>query len=231
MAVCVILLGPPGAGKGTQSQAICREYALGPLSTGDVFRGIVKGTCAEEERAILDRTGIDANEIQAILQRGGLVPDATTVQIVRTFLKDPCYQNGVVLDGFPRTCVQAEALDPMLLERFGGGIDAVVFLNVSEEEVVRRIAGRLTCSADDRHVYNTYSRPPKMPDVCDVDGAPLIRRSDEDSVRARYVAYWDYTAPLVGFYEGRGQLERIDGEQPIDSVTKDVLEAIRRRVG
>jgi adenylate kinase len=231
MAVCIILLGPPGAGKGTQAQAICREYGVGPLATGDIFRGIVKGTCSEEERAILDHTGIDIDEIQAILRRGGLVPDTTTIQIVRAFLKDSCYQNGVVLDGFPRTRAQAEALDAMLLEMFGKGIDAVVFLNVSEEEVVRRIAGRLICSVDDRHVYNIYFKPPKTPDVCDVDGAPLIRRADEDSVRARYVAYWDYTAPLVDFYEGRGLLERVDGEQPIDSVTEDVLKAVRQRVG
>jgi adenylate kinase len=231
MAVCIIMLGPPGSGKGTQAQEICRKYGVGSLATGDTFRGIVKGTLADEERAILDRIGIHVDEIQAIMQRGGLVPDATTIQIVRAFLKGPGYKNGIVLDGFPRTRAQAEALDEMLLEVFGAGIDAVVFLDVSEEEVVRRIAGRLICSVDDRHVYNIHSKPPKTPDVCDIDGAPLIRRADEDSVRARYAAYWDYTAPLVDFYEGRGLLARIDGDQAIDRVTQDVLEAIRRKVG
>ena len=230
MAVCIILLGPPAGGKGTQTQEICREYGIGSLATGDIFRGIVKGTLSDEQRAILDRTGSNVDEIQAILRRGDLVSDATTIQIVRAFLKEPGYENGVVLDGFPRTQAQAEALDDLLLEKYGEGVDAVIFLDVSEEEIVRRIAGRRICSVNDKHIYNIYSVPPKTPDVCDIDGAPLTRREDEDAARKRYTAYWDYTAPLVGFYEGRGLLGRIDGEQPIEHVTKAVLEALRRRL-
>jgi adenylate kinase len=195
----VILLGGPGAGKGTQAERIVADFALPHVSTGEMLRAAVaKGT--EMGR-----------EAQKHMESGSLVPDEVVIGVVRERLSEPDAGDGFLLDGFPRTVPQAEALDAMLGEA-GRAITHVVLIDVPAEELVLRIAGRRSCSQCGK-IYNVAFDPPKAEGVCDLDGAALSQRADdnEETVRNRIAVYEQQTAPLIGYYENKGVLKSAFG--------------------
>jgi adenylate kinase len=213
----LVLVGPPGAGKGTQAQVIAARLGVPQISTGDIFRmNVGQGT----ELGVLAKSYMD---------RGDLVPDEVTVQMVRDRLgRDDCTK-GFLLDGFPRTVPQAEQLDDILREANGVKLDVVLELVVDDEEVVRRLAGRRTCRTCGR-IYHLDFDPPAKPDICNDDAGELYQREDdrEDTVRHRLEVYYEQTAPLIAFYAARGVLVGIDAMGPVDDVTERALEALRR---
>jgi adenylate kinase len=195
----VILLGGPGAGKGTQAERIVVDHKLPHVSTGDMLRAAVaKGT--EMGR-----------EAQKYMANGQLVPDEVVIGVVRDRLAEPDASEGFLLDGFPRTVPQAEALDAMLAEA-GREITHVVLIDVPAEELVQRIAGRRTCATCGK-IYNITFGPPKTEGVCDVDGGRLTQRADdnEETVRNRIAVYERQTAPLIGYYTDKGVLQSASG--------------------
>jgi adenylate kinase len=195
----VILLGGPGAGKGTQAERIVADFKLPHVSTGEMLRAAVaKGT----------EMGLEA---QKYMQSGALVPDEVVIGVVRDRLAEPDAAEGFLLDGFPRTVPQAEALDGMLAEA-GRGITHVVLIDVPAEELVQRIAGRRSCAVCGK-IYNIAFDPPKADGVCDLDGGELMQRADdnEETVRNRIGVYEQQTAPLVGYYTDKGVLQSAFG--------------------
>ncbi len=217
MTTYVVLLGPPGSGKGTQSKRLVGATGIPQVSTGDLFRAM-KG----------QQTPL-AREVQEIMARGELVPDELTVQVLKDRLeREDCQIHGALLDGFPRTVPQAEALDHLLTE-FGTEVKAVLFLNIPVDEAVRRISGRWSCPACGR-VYHEQSDAPRVPGICDLDGSALVRRADDepDVVRERYQLYLEKTAPLIDFYRERGLLIEVDATRDMDEITPDMIAAIER---
>ena len=216
MARYIVLLGPPGAGKGTQAQIIAEKYGLEHVSSGDLFRENLK---AQTELGKL---------AQSYMTRGELVPDEVTIAMVRDRLCQPDCERGALLDGFPRTPAQAEALSKMLKE-FGGEVNVVPYIAVPEEILVERLGGRWTCRASG-HVYHEKFNPPAVPGICDVDGSELYQRDDDkaETVKNRIQVYQQQTAPLISYYEANGLLVEIDGTQPIEKVTTDLLQAINK---
>ncbi len=210
-----ILLGPPGAGKGTQAKRLEREHGLKQLSTGDMLRdAVARGT----------RVGKLA---RAAMEAGDLVSDDIVVQIIAERITEPDCANGFLLDGFPRTVAQAEALDAML-EDIDRKLDAVVEIAVPEDILMKRITGRFSC-AECGAVYNEYFRPPKVSGRCDVcGGTRFVRRKDDnpETVRQRLAAYRAQTEPVLPYYEKKGLLRRVDGEQPIGKVASDIDRAL-----
>lgn len=202
----LILIGPPGAGKGTQAKRLVESLGVPQYSTGDMLRA-----------AIADGTEL-GRSARSFMERGELVPDDVVVGIIADALRAAGKGRGFILDGFPRTVAQAEALGAML-ESEGESIDRVVLLEVAPELIVERIAGRRSCP-NCGAVYHVTSAPPKAAGICDVCGAQLVQRSDdrEDAVRKRLEAYAQWTAPVVGFYEERGLLRRVDGVGALDEV-------------
>jgi adenylate kinase len=202
----VILFGPPGAGKGTQAQRLFAVYGMPQISTGDILRQAVK-----------DRTPLGL-KAKPLMEAGTLVPDDLVVGLVEDRLKRPDCKDGFVLDGFPRTVGQAQALDAMLAS-LGRRIDHVLSLEVPLEEVVQRLSGRRSCPKDGR-VYHVTQAPPKKAGLCDVCQTPLAQRPDdkEDVVRARQVTYRRDTEPLKTFYAERGLLRPVDGTGTLDEV-------------
>lgn len=211
----IILLGPPGAGKGTQAARLAREEGIPHIATGDIFRQAVK-----------DETPLGL-EVKRYLQAGQLVPDDVTVGIVRQRLEKPDCQEGFILDGFPRTVSQAEALEQVLTE-LGVRLDKAVSLTVRTEELVRRLSGRRICGKCGA-TFHVVANPPREADRCDVCGGDLVQREDdrEETVRERLAVYERQTAPLIDYYRRHGLLAEVDGEQPLDAVTQ----AVRRAVG
>jgi len=195
----LILLGPPGAGKGTQAKKLFADYRIPQISTGDILREAIRSGSELGRKA------------DPIMKAGGLVPDDLVVGIVQDRLKAPDCQNGFILDGFPRTIPQADALDAAL-----GGldkhIDAVVSLEVPREKLLERLSGRRSCPKDGS-VYHVTDHPPKRSGYCDVCGTGLIQRDDDhpDKITQRLVAYEKMTSPLKAYYEKKGLLRRIDG--------------------
>lgn len=212
----IILLGPPGGGKGTQAKRIVEKYGIPHIATGDILReAVAKGT----------ELGKKAKEY---MDRGELVPDEIVIGIVKERLKQPDCEKGFLLDGFPRTIKQAEALDEMLKE-LGKSIDAVIYIDVPEEEVVKRIAYRRTCR-NCGAVYNLIYSPPKEDNKCDKCGGELYQRDDdkEEVVRQRFKVYMENTAPLIEYYEKRGILYKVDGTKSIDEVWKQIDEILQK---
>jgi adenylate kinase len=193
---------------------LCERLGLQHVSSGDLFREHLKN---ETELGRLARSFID---------RGGLVPDDVTIAMIRERLSRADADAGALLDGFPRTRPQAEALDRMLAD-LGGRIDAVVVIRVSMPVLIRRLMGRLMCRAGG-HIYHQDYNPPKSPGVCDYDGSELFQRSDDDeaTVTNRIQVYLAETAPLIAHYRRRGVVVEVNGEQPIEAVTEDLLAAL-----
>jgi len=197
--VRVVLLGPPGAGKGTQALKLSEKLGIPQISTGDLFRkNISEGTSL----------GVEAKRY---MDAGGLVPDEVTINMVRDRLADADAADGFLLDGFPRTVPQAVALDKLLADA-GTALDLVLELIVEADEVIRRLSGRRNCHGCNK-VWHVEFDPPKHPDVCDQDGKPLFRRKDDepDTIRKRLSTYHKQTEPLRDYYEERGYLRRFDG--------------------
>jgi adenylate kinase len=203
-----ILIGPPGAGKGTQAKVLCERYSIPQISTGDMLRAHkAKGT----------QLGLKAAEF---MSKGALVPDDVVIGMVEERLKEADAQNGYLFDGFPRTVAQAEALDAML-SRLSSKLDGVVLISVPDEMLVERVCGRRTDRRSGQIFHLKYNPPP--PD------AELVQRDDdrEETVRDRLRAYHDQTAPLIPYYEGRGLLRRVDGVGEMAAVTERVLNALK----
>lgn len=209
----LILLGPPGAGKGTQAALVSQGAGVAHVATGDLFRENIRNQT---------ELGIQA---KAFVDRGELVPDQLTVRLLLDRLDRPDTQKGVLLDGFPRTVDQARALDEALKER-GQAVDKVLYINVGGEEVVRRLAGRWTCRQCGA-VYHQVFSPPKQPGVCDQCGGELYQRDDDkpETVRNRLTVFNQQTAPLIDYYKGQGKLLEVNGEQEADAVGRDLLKA------
>jgi adenylate kinase len=215
--VNIILLGPPGAGKGTQAKLIEDKHGMKQLSTGDMLRAAVaQGT----------ETGRKAKEI---MDRGELVPDAVVVGIISDRLEQPDVTKGFILDGFPRNEAQAVALDQMLAGK-GLKLDAVIEMKVDDEALVERITGRYTCAKCGKGYHDRFEKP-KVASVCDVcGGTEFSRRADdnEKTVRDRLSVYNRQTAPLVHYYGGRGTLKTIDGMADIAEVTRQIETVLKR---
>ena len=202
----LILLGPPGAGKGTQAKLLAKRLGVPHLSTGDMFRDAVK------------RDTPTGHLARPIMERGELVPDPIVLKMVEERLARPDSAKGFVFDGFPRTLPQSEELDG-ILKKLGFGKPIVVDIKVDPEKIIRRLSGRWTCSVGGE-IYNVYDKPPKNPGVCDRDGGKLTQRADDvpDVVKARLVAYDRQTKPVSDYYWKQGVLETVDGEAGIEEV-------------
>lgn len=206
----LVLLGPPGSGKGTQGERLNEDLRLPYYATGDILRGAVR-----------DETEL-GKSAKAFMDAGDLVPDEVIVGVIAERIDSEEARDGFILDGFPRTTPQAEALDAKLAE-LGRGVTAVLLIATSDEEVVRRLGGRRTCEANG-HVYHVDFNPPKEEGVCDIDGSPLIVRDDDkpDVIRKRLATYHEKTEPLVTYYDDRSVLRRVDGERDPDEVTEEL---------
>lgn len=210
----LVLLGPPGAGKGTQAKRLVERYEIPQLATGDMLRAA---------RAAGSELG---KKVAAIMDSGQLVSDEIVIALIEERLKDGATKHGAIFDGFPRTVAQARALDAML-GAHGRHIDRAIMVDVPDEEVVRRNVGRRTCPKCQR-TYHVELAPPKAAGRCDVEGAELVQRPDdaEEKVRARLEAYRRDTAPVVGYYEDRGILRRVDGVGAQETVFERLAHAI-----
>lgn len=214
MATYIVMLGPPGVGKGTQAKILAEKTGLAHVSSGDLFRDNIKHQTELGQLA------------QSYMNKGELVPDDVTIAMIRDRLARPDCRAGAILDGFPRTPAQAEALKQMLSE-FGGDVDYVPFINADEEVLVKRLSGRWTCRAHG-HVFHKEFNPPKLPGVCDLDGSELYQRDDDkvETVKRRIQVYSEQTAPLIKYYREAGKLVEINGAQPIEDVTAALMDAV-----
>lgn len=206
----LVLLGPPGSGKGTQGERLNADLRLPYYATGDILRAAVR------DETELGRTA------KEYMDRGDLVPDEVIVGVIAERIDSSEALDGFILDGFPRTTPQAEALDAKLSE-LGRRVTAVLLIDVSDDEVVRRLGGRRTCEANG-HVFHVEFEPPKHEGVCDVDGSPLIVRDDDkpEVIRKRLETYHEKTEPLVSYYDSRSVLRRIEGESAPDQAAEQI---------
>lgn len=210
----LIILGPPGAGKGTQASRIVERYNIPHISTGDILReNIAKGTEL-------------GKEAKGYMDQGTLVPDSLVVKLVNERIKESDCENGFLLDGFPRTVGQAVALDAEL-DKMEIEIDKVINIVVDADKLIERATSRRVCPVCGE-TYNIKAKPPKIEGVCDNDGAKLITRSDdtEETVSVRIQVYTDQTSPLIDYYKAQGTLFDVDGSQPIEKVHEDIIKGI-----
>jgi adenylate kinase len=207
----LILLGPPGAGKGTQAKRLEQAHGLVHLATGDMLRA-----------AVASGSGV-GQRVKAIMEAGHLCPDDVVIQAIEARIADPAAANGVILDGFPRTVPQAEALDAMLAEH-GRKLDHVILIEVDENALIDRLSGRFSCAVCGAGYHERYLRP-RVEGVCDVCGSTnFVRRADDrpEAVAARFAAYRNQTAPILPYYRARGILRAVDGMANIDEVTGQI---------
>ncbi len=212
----VVLVGPPGAGKGTQAQFIASHLTIPKISTGDIFRSNVS-------------SGTDlGKQAKAFMDRGDLVPDEVTIAMVNSRLQEDDAHAGFLLDGFPRNVPQAETLKKMLAD-WDTRLDIVLELVVDDDEVVRRLSGRRTCRRCG-HIWHVLFDPPSRPEICDECGGELFQRDDdrEETIRHRLDVYQQQTAPLISYYADEGTLLGIDATGPVDEITDRALSALRR---
>lgn len=216
MARYYVLLGPPGAGKGTQAKIIAENLNLTHVSSGDIFR-----------ENLSQKTEL-GKQAQVYINRGDLVPDDLTISMIRDRLQKPDCANGAILDGFPRTPAQAEALARMLKE-VGGEVQAVPYISVPAEVLIERLTGRWSCKKSG-HVYHQKFNPPKVDGICDIDGSELYQREDDKSetVLKRIDVYLSQTAPLIAFYKEQGKLLEVDGTREISEVSDELIRALAK---
>lgn len=210
------MLGPPGAGKGTQAQIVSERLGLPHISSGDIFRENIKSRT---------ELGMMAKEY---MDQGELVPDDVTIAMIKERLSRTDCQPGAMLDGFPRTPAQAKALEDMLSD-FGARVNAVPYISVPEVVLIERLIGRWTCRAQG-HIFHQKFNPPKVVGICDHDGSQLYQREDDktETVTRRIRVYLEQTQPLIDYYQDQGVLVEIDGEQPIDQVTVDIIAVLSK---
>lgn len=206
----IILLGPPGSGKGTQAKFIIEKFSIPHISTGDIFRLHIS------QKSLL---GLEA---KSYIDKGQLVPDEVTVQLIKSRLTEDDCKNGFLLDGFPRTIKQADALESLLKE-INVSVDSVINIEVSTEDIIDRITGRRVCKKCGAS-YHIIFNPSAANDICDRCGGPLIQREDdtEGTVRKRLEVYESETKPLIRYYEEKGLLRNVNGSQDIAKVFKDI---------
>lgn len=211
----LVMLGPPGAGKGTQAALLAERISIPHVASGDLFRDAVS---AQTELGLTAKSYMD---------RGELVPDDVTVAMVRERLLKPDCEKGIILDGFPRTIDQAEALRNLFTEQ-GKAIDAALLIDAPEDELVRRLSSRWTCRGC-QAIYNIISNPPQQKGKCDICGGELYQRSDDvpQTVRNRIQVYWQQTSPLIDYYRDEGLLTTIKSEGGIERVQEKILETLR----
>ena len=212
----ILLMGPPGAGKGTQAEKLIREYGIPQISTGDMFRAAVKSGTAL------------GKEAKSYMDKGALVPDSVTVDIVKERLAQDDCKKGWILDGFPRTTAQASALDAILHD-LGIQLTAVLDFNVNRDDLVKRVSGRLVCRQCGASFHKEF-RPPKQEGVCDNCGGELYQRADDNevTVRERLAVYDTSTKPLIDYYKVSGRYYEINGDQSMDKVFADVQAALKK---
>ena len=211
----LVLLGAPGAGKGTQAVPMARELGLAHVASGDLFRmHLGQGT----ELGLLAKSYMD---------KGELVPDDVTVRMTLDRLSQPDCANGAILDGFPRTLAQAQALDQALGED-GRSVDLAILFDVSDEELLNRLGGRWICRVC-QTPYHVINKPPKVPGICDLDGGELYQRADDsiETARTRLEVYHEQTAPLIDYYAAAGKLQHVDGKQSPEAVHRDLIQIVR----
>ena len=212
----ILLMGPPGAGKGTQAEKLIREYGIPQISTGDMFRAAVKSGTAL------------GKEAKSYMDKGALVPDSVTVGIVKERLAQDDCKKGWILDGFPRTTAQASALDAILHD-LGIQLTAVLDFNVNRDDLVKRVSGRLVCRQCGASFHKEF-RPPKQEGVCDNCGGELYQRTDDNevTVRERLAVYDTSTKPLIDYYKVSGRYYEINGDQSMDKLFADVQAALKK---
>jgi adenylate kinase len=213
----IVLVGPPGAGKGTQAAYLAKNLSIPHISTGDLFRANISQGTDLGKRA------------RAYMDAGQLVPDEVTIAMAKDRMSQPDAVNGFLLDGFPRNVGQAEALDEMLKSE-GVTLDAVLDLEVPEDEVVKRIAGRRICRNDSAHVFHVTYNPPKTEGVCDTCDGELYQRDDdtEETVRTRLEVYHTQTEPIIDYYRAQGLVVTISALGKVEDVTKRSMEALKK---
>ena len=210
----IVLLGVPGAGKGTQAQLLQDKLGLPQISTGDIFRYNLKN---ETELGLLAKSFMD---------KGDLVPDEVTIRMVEDRLQQDDCAHGAIMDGFPRNLVQAEAFEKLTAPY--GGVSVTPLVSIEDDVAIERITGRRTCRTCGA-VYHIKFNPPKQADICDNDGGPLYQRDDDkaETVRNRLYVYYKQTAPLVGYYFAKALLVELDGARPISQVHEELLSLLR----
>ena len=215
MTKYLVLLGPPGVGKGTQAKIIAERTGMAHISSGDLFRENIKNQTELGKLA------------QTYMKKGELVPDDVTIAMIRDRINRSDCGVGAILDGFPRTPAQAEALE-IMLEEFNGQVDAVPFITAEEDILVERLSDRWTCRASG-HIFNQKSNPPQENGVCDFDGSELYQRDDDkaETVKHRIQVYLEQTSPLIDYYRERGKLIEIDGMQTIEHVAQSITSALK----
>ncbi|EGG46590.1 MULTISPECIES: adenylate kinase [Streptomyces] len=214
----IVLVGPPGAGKGTQAAFLAKNLSIPHISTGDLFRANIS---RQTELGKLAKSYMDA---------GNLVPDEVTIGMAKDRMEQSDAAGGFLLDGFPRNVSQAEALDEMLKDE-GMKLDAVLDLEVPEDEVVKRIAGRRVCRKDSSHVFHVTYTPPKTEGVCDICGGELYQRDDdsEETVRTRLEVYHTQTEPIIDYYKAQGLVVTISALGKVEDVTGRAMKALQRQ--
>jgi adenylate kinase len=209
------MVGAPGAGKGTQAALLSDRLGVPHVASGELFRSHIR-----------DGTAL-GRKVKSYIDRGALAPDSLTVQLIADRLSQPDAREGAILDGFPRTRPQAEALDAMLAGR-GGRVAGALYVDVDRDELMHRLAGRWVCSESEDHVYHEVGRPSRVPGVCDIDGAALHQRDDDapETVRARLDQQLPPMFEVVDHYTDRGVLSTVDGARPVAEVADSLLRAI-----
>ena len=215
MAKFIVLLGPPGAGKGTQAEIIAQKLGIPHISSGDLFRENLKNETELGKQA------------RVFMDSGKLVPDKITISMVADRISRADCKNGALLDGFPRTPYQAQELDKILGEQ-GYSISCVPYIMVSDRDLLERLTGRWTCKAAG-HIYHQKFNPPKEPGICDMDGSPLYQRDDDkrETIEKRLAVFHEQTAPLIAYYREKNLLFEVDGTQPIEEVSKAIMTTVR----
>ena len=210
-----VLLGPPGAGKGTQAAIISEKCDIPHISSGNIFRENLQNDTVLGQKA------------KSYMEKGELVPDDITIGMVEDRLEKEDCKNGALLDGFPRTPNQARALDSFL-ESKSAAIKCVPFINVDENELIERLSGRWTCKAEG-HVFHTKYKPPKEPGKCDMDGSDLYQRKDDkrETVEQRIKVYFKQTSPLIAYYREKGLLVELDGSKTIEEVSDALIDVVQ----